>query len=238
MHPAQLECLRPREIYARVRQAPIAWLPLGAIEWHGWHAPVGLDGHTAHGLCLRAAEAAGGVVLPPVWAGLDGTIAAHPWTILEPDPQVLIGWLRTSLHRLEQFGLRHAIVVSGHFALTQIEALTQLRAEWDEGTHAMGVRTVTLADCPDLPQPPDHGGRFETALLQSLRPELIDMKQIDDEIPGDRPGEEPGGIQRRDPSHPLYGALGEDPRGMPDDLPTVLRDRLTDWLIGIAGKDG
>lgn len=232
-HPAQLECLKPREIFERVRQAPIAWLPLGAIEWHGWHAPVGLDSHTAHGLCLRAAERAGGVVLPPVWSGLTGSIAAHPWTILEEDDTVLLTWLRRCLTRLEQQGIKRALVVSGHFALTQTKALQSLQAEWDAELHTLALSCQTVADCPNLLVPPDHGGAFETALLQSLHPQLVDLTQLD-ESTGDRPEEEPGGIQRRNPSHPLFGIIGADPRDIPQDLPQKLEEQLVSWLCDLA----
>ncbi|MBK8504013.1 MAG: creatininase family protein [Saprospiraceae bacterium] len=39
-------------------------MPLGAIEWHGLHLPIGLDSMTSHGICLRVADRVGGLVMP------------------------------------------------------------------------------------------------------------------------------------------------------------------------------
>ncbi|MGV8988719.1 MAG: creatininase family protein [Cypionkella sp.] len=40
----------------------LIYLPLGMIEWHCEHLPVGLDALTPHGLCLQAADQTGGLV--------------------------------------------------------------------------------------------------------------------------------------------------------------------------------
>jgi len=55
------ERLRPAQAVARRKRCPLAYLPLGIIEWHGPHNPLGLDGLGVHELCVRAAAKA---VLP------------------------------------------------------------------------------------------------------------------------------------------------------------------------------
>ena len=59
----QFELLLPYQLRNIVAKRPIAYIPLGTLEWHCEHLPVGLDGLTSHGLCLRAAAQDGGVVL-------------------------------------------------------------------------------------------------------------------------------------------------------------------------------
>jgi creatinine amidohydrolase len=61
--------LLPRELRERREACAVAWLPLGTLEWHGKHLPLGVDGLIAEGLCLRAADQIGGVVFPPVYCG-------------------------------------------------------------------------------------------------------------------------------------------------------------------------
>jgi creatinine amidohydrolase len=63
--------LTPTEFRARLARAPIAYLPLGTLEWHGEHLPLGADAIQSHGFFLRLAAAAGGVVLPPLFLGPD-----------------------------------------------------------------------------------------------------------------------------------------------------------------------
>ena len=42
-------------------RCPVAYLPLGTLEWHGLHNPVGLDALKAHALAVRCARSGGGV---------------------------------------------------------------------------------------------------------------------------------------------------------------------------------
>jgi len=58
--------LRPIQIEAIQEKTPIAYLPWGAIEYHGNHNPTGLDTHKAHHLCIDLAKKNGGLVLPPI----------------------------------------------------------------------------------------------------------------------------------------------------------------------------
>lgn len=57
---------------------PVAYIPLGTFEWHCEHLPMGLDALTAHGVCLRAVKADGGVVLPAMHYSCGGGHGAYP----------------------------------------------------------------------------------------------------------------------------------------------------------------
>lgn len=63
------ERLRPRQIREKREACPVVYIPIGTIEWHGFHNPVGLDTLKIHQLCIRAAQAGGGLVFPPLWYG-------------------------------------------------------------------------------------------------------------------------------------------------------------------------
>jgi creatinine amidohydrolase len=66
MHYAEM---RPRELVQRRRACPVAYLPLGILEWHGRHNPLGLDGIKAEKVLSQLAEKLGGVVMPPLYWG-------------------------------------------------------------------------------------------------------------------------------------------------------------------------
>ncbi len=51
----QVELLLPHEISEALAARSVVYLPLGSIEYHSHHLPVGLDGLNAHGVCTRAA---------------------------------------------------------------------------------------------------------------------------------------------------------------------------------------
>jgi creatinine amidohydrolase len=63
------ERLRPAEIVQARSAAPVVYIPLGTLEWHGFHGPAGLDGLKAHALSMRCAGKGGGLVFPPVYFG-------------------------------------------------------------------------------------------------------------------------------------------------------------------------
>ena len=55
------EELTPTEFRARLAEAPIAYLPLGTLEWHGEHLPLGSDGIQARGFFVELAHQVGGM---------------------------------------------------------------------------------------------------------------------------------------------------------------------------------
>ena len=63
--------LTPRGFRERLAEAPIAYLPLGTLEWHGEHLPLGSDGLQSQGFFRRLAREVGGVVLPMLFVGPD-----------------------------------------------------------------------------------------------------------------------------------------------------------------------
>ena len=65
--------LLPHEFRSRLAARPVAYLPLGTLEWHGEHLPLGSDGIISEGLMIRCARTFGGIVLPPIHLGPDRT---------------------------------------------------------------------------------------------------------------------------------------------------------------------
>ena len=50
------EELLPEECVQRIQEMPVAYLPLGTLEWHGPHMPLGADGIQSKELFVRVAE--------------------------------------------------------------------------------------------------------------------------------------------------------------------------------------
>lgn len=63
--------LRPAQFRQAISKCPVAYLPLGTLEWHGEHLPLGSDALQAHSFFLRAAAELGGIVVPPLFLGPD-----------------------------------------------------------------------------------------------------------------------------------------------------------------------
>ena len=66
--------LTPPQFRERLKEAPIAYLPLGTLEWHGEHLPLGSDGLQSEQFLKRLALEAGGMVLPMLYLGPDSLL--------------------------------------------------------------------------------------------------------------------------------------------------------------------
>jgi len=65
------EYMTPTALRRRLDVAPVVYLPVGTLEWHGWHNPQGTDGITMRGLMIDVANTVGGVVMPMLFLGPD-----------------------------------------------------------------------------------------------------------------------------------------------------------------------
>lgn len=207
----QAELMSPSELDAALAAAPVAYLPLGTLEFHSAHLPIGLDALTAHGVCVGAATDTGGIVLPPVYQGTGGGHSDYPWTIIMHSPDSIRTHLEQTLAKLESFGVQLAVVLTGHFADEQLEMIDELAEAWNgQSDRTLVVFATAVNRCPTSPIPPDHAGYFETSLLHALHPELVHMERLPEvEVhPSIDPEGDTMGPQRHDPAHPLWGYSG------------------------------
>lgn len=233
--PAAVERLSPQEIDERLAAASVAYLPLGSLEFHGPHLPIGLDALTAYGLCLRAAEASGGIVLPAVYQAVGGEHSRYPWTIMSDSPAAIETLLTETLSRLSEFGIRRAVLLSGHFADEQRDLITRVAEQWNATGEPLHVVARTLGQAPQPPVAPDHAGRFESLLLHALAPELVHVDALPDPDAFPAPADEdPFGQDRHRTDHPLHGVFGPDPRRLDVEAAAGLRDHLVTWIAGLA----
>lgn len=190
----RLERLRPDGIAAALKRAPIAWLPLGALEFHADHLPIGTDGLTGHGLLVAAAERLGGVVLP--WSYLTMGTLALPWS-LRFDPSLVADALRQTLRQLPAFGVRLAVVHTGHGPLDLNHLIKRVCAEVEAelpDMRAMGLCYLELNAAlgtglgTDWPVAVDHGSTMETSWVAALAPELVETASLPDDPAATRVG--------------------------------------------------
>src|SRR5207247_9972886 len=69
MRTVEYESMRPSESAQARARLPLAFIPIGPLEWHGPHLPMGLDGLHAHTVAMEVARQVGGVVLPTYYLG-------------------------------------------------------------------------------------------------------------------------------------------------------------------------
>jgi creatinine amidohydrolase len=227
----QYELLLPWQLRAAVSQRPVAFIPLGTYEWHGEHLPVGLDSLTAHGICLRAAALDGGLVMPPCYYSVGGGHGSYPWTIIKDGPDDIEAQLMFTLQRMESFGLKLAVLFSGHFAPTQLEMIDRIAEKWNQRGGDLKVMATAVNRIPGLQFAPDHAGIFETTLLAALHPELVHIQRLKSLAAAPLPANENDfGGSRHNPVHPIYGVFGPDPRHFDEQKAAPLLQACVEWL--------
>src|SRR5260370_37992881 len=112
----EAEFMLPHELSAAGAPCPVAYLPLGSLEFHAAHLPIGLDALSAHGICVRAASRAGGIVLPPLHYGTGGGHIKYPWTIMMTSPDEIRTPLPQSLQRAQEIGFQIPLLFVRDFA--------------------------------------------------------------------------------------------------------------------------
>jgi creatinine amidohydrolase len=220
----QLERLRPHQIRASLAERSLIWLPLGTIEWHCEHLPVGLDGLTAHGLCLGAAERGGGLVMPPLYFGTGGGHGGYPWTIMMEGTAEIEAMLSRTAVRLKAMEVERLVIFSGHFAEEQLDMIDRFCEVWNAKGSQPRITATAVNRCSEAGIDADHAGAFETLLMNALAPETVELSRLpalDDA---------PDSFDRHDPKSAIWGVIGKDPRTVNLTESTALLDRMTDWL--------
>src|SRR3954471_9942268 len=65
------ESMRPRELSLAIKSRPVAYLPVGPLEWHGEHLAFGADPLRAGRVLEMVWKKSGGVLLPTLFIGTD-----------------------------------------------------------------------------------------------------------------------------------------------------------------------
>ena len=226
----RLDRLRPSEIDAALRRAPVAWIPLGALEFHAPHLPNGTDGITGEAILVRAARRLGGVVLP--WSYLTLGTLALPWSF-RYDADLVAEALRQTLRQLPAFGVRQAVVHTGHGPLDLNHLIKRVCVEVEDegiGLRAMGLCYLELNAAlgtglgTTWPVAVDHGSTMETSWLAALEPSLVHTDRLPDD-----PAATIAGVYGPNPRFTVDAATG---RAQVEAAAMLLADRVTASLRG------
>lgn len=188
------ELMLPHELEARIEERPVAYLPIGTLEWHGPQNALGADFIQARAIFRLAAQRFGGVVLPPIWlapdrrhrqedgsylTGMDNAKSTTPNRQLPGSlywiPKGLfLMMMEAVLEQARRAGCK-CVVADGH---------GPSRTAWGEMADAwelqFGLKLVSAKrDFPGVWKTMiDHAGKNETSIMMVVAPELVDMTQL------------------------------------------------------------
>jgi creatinine amidohydrolase len=166
-------------------------LPVGTIEWHSHHLPLGLDGLVAEALAARVAARCRGVLAPTSWWAAGGVQFPHTFRL---DRSLIESLMDAVLLEYARLGFRVVLLINGHFGLehsllSRLSALACMRE-----TNATVLAVAPYEVLTDQGNHGDHAGTWETSLLMAIHEHLVDAQALkgDGELPG---------------------IIGDDPRG-------------------------
>lgn len=189
------------------RSAKTCILPIGVLEKHGPHAPIGSDLIHAREWSLRAARREYAVVFPDYFYGQINEARHQPGTFALP-PRVVWDMLEATVDEIARNGFEKIVIVNGHGGnpnLLRYFAQAQLARKRAYVVYyfdpAMDPKAAAEAERLHKSDPAGdmHAGERETSSLLYLRPELVQM---------DRAQSESGANQKRlGPLPDLYTAI-------------------------------
>jgi len=173
------------DVDALKRDRTVLVLPLGAVEQHGNHLPLGTDTLLACAVAQGAAHQARNVaVLPPPWYGFSAHHMGFAGSITL-QAETLVAMASDIVASVVAHGFRHILIVNGHGGNGGvIDILASTLGHKYHGTARIAAVTYfqlahqAIADLRlSDPGGMGHAGEFETAMMQHLRPELVRMNE-------------------------------------------------------------
>jgi creatinine amidohydrolase len=186
------ERLRPQQIIEARARVPVAYVPIGPMEWHGPHMAVGMDMLHGHTLALEAARLTGGVVLPPLPLGTETYTDAErlrhrgftgderiygmdypgfslPSLYIEESAMGVV--LHDLLRALKRQQFRVIALVNGHGATNHRATLQRIANEESEPGRVAVLLTGYFYDTTYR----EHAAIGETSFLLAYHPDAVDL---------------------------------------------------------------
>lgn len=205
MNEVMMQCMTWVDYQRRVEQdGAMVFIPCGALEQHGPHLPLGVDALLATDIARLVAERCGGIVAAPLYYGYKsqarcGGGQCFPGTT-SLDGDNLTQQLRSIIRELARHGVRHLVVVDGHYEnqwfLTEAIELAVRDLGADPGLRIL--RTEYWEFCPQTVLDKvfengfpgfalEHAALIETSMMLRLHPELVWIDRIPDHGPAEFP---------------------------------------------------
>jgi creatinine amidohydrolase len=175
------------EIGALDRDRTVVILPLGAVEQHGNHMPLGTDSMIAQAVALAAATATGNtVVMPPPWYGFSPHHMRFPGSVTLR-VETLMGLVEDVVASLVRHSFRRILVVNGHGGnIGAIDVLASTLGHKHYGAARIATLTYFALAREAIAKlrkskagGMGHACEFETSMVQHIRPDLVKIERAE-----------------------------------------------------------
>ena len=171
------ELMLGREATQQIEEHPVAYLPIGCLERHGDHLPMGLDIIKAHQICCITAQAIGGIVFPAhFYAGIHRLKDAMRRRLANERGNLYTDGtaeenLMEIIDQIALMGIKVLVLYSGHYPVSQREMIKEIADKYN-GEESISVIPITEMDCLGEG---DHAGICETSFMLYLDKNLVEV---------------------------------------------------------------
>lgn len=195
----EIKYLRPDQILQKMSSLPLAYLPVGPLEWHGPHLPMGTDALNAEKVAQMAAEETGGLIFPTLywgterertedvlnWLGFEAgryivgmDFPANNLPSMYASEEVFGLIVREQLRLMVRMGFKWIVILTGHAAENQIAVLNRLAVEFTAESPARVLVALPFVTGDDGVMRVGHASQIETALMLALYPDSVQLDRL------------------------------------------------------------
>lgn len=166
------------EIAEAIRQNTLILVPIGQVEQHGPHLPVGCDTFNAWETARRVAKALEGeipvLVTPPVWSTYTVNFQAQWPGLIQISTRAVIDMFRDIMASFLRMGFSKIVVINGHGNNPEFikVAIRDLQDEFQASIMMTTVWELAAKKFNELRRSPPggamHAGEYETAIMLAM----------------------------------------------------------------------
>jgi creatinine amidohydrolase len=194
-----IEEMTPQEITSALKKTDTVIVPLGTVEQHAAHLPVGTDVLIPMAIARHVAKKIPVLVAPPVYYG-NSLSMIDMKGVFTVTPDSLAGLLLDLCRSFSRQGFRKIVFINGHDGNKQVLSFIGQKARIETG--ALIVRIdwwdmITEEIHKICEKEVGHADEGETSMMLACRPDLVDMsKAVKDETSEERVNALTGGKPR------------------------------------------
>jgi len=174
-----IEEMTPQEITDAQKEVDTVVIPLGTVEQHGPHLPVGTDTLIPMAVAKRVVERAKVLVAPPVYYGNSLSMASMKG-VFTVSPDTLANVLFDLCKSFSKQGFKKIVFINGHGGNTQVLSFVGQKARLETGALIVSIDWwhIVNEEIPKICKKEIvHADEGETSMMLACRPELVNMKK-------------------------------------------------------------
>lgn len=188
--PKRFEEVCGFEVQQIASEHALALLPLGSLEYHGPHNPLGSDSIIVSGIAERVAARSNALLFPTVTFTQCPAQTAHFQGTFSVRPEVMTAYFADILRNILHLGFRKVFILNGHDgnigpgrgAIAQVADETKdstlLLASWWEFLPLETMKASGVFHQSNGGH--GHGGPLETSAVVAFRPDLVYLDKARD----------------------------------------------------------